>query len=100
MGRHLAWHSLYLQLLAESGLIGFGALVWFIAVLVGRSIRHFRKFKEVTPLVCLFTYLIIGASVQGIDAVSGVFLGMSLLAIDTIPRYRVSQSFRMVEEHA
>lgn len=86
-GRHLAWHALYLQIIGETGLLGFIALVWIMGSLLGRGIRHLRRWGEIMPLIGIVAYLILGMSVSGFDAFSGVFLGLVLMAREKTPRF-------------
>jgi O-antigen ligase len=79
-GKELQWHSLYLQLLVETGAVGFlifGAILFAIG---NRAREHLRTTGEIVPLVTVLCYLTIGLSVSAIDAISGVYLGLALVA--------------------
>lgn len=85
-GRHLAWHSLYLQVLGETGLIGIVSLFWIMGSLIRRSFIHLRKWGEVTPLIGVVAFMTLGISVSGFDALSGIFLGLAFMARESSPR--------------
>jgi hypothetical protein len=90
-GRHLGWHALYLQMIGETGLIGTSLLLIFLGSLVVRGIRHWKISHEIAPLASILTYMVVGASVSGLDAISGVFIGLALLAGDVAPRLVLAQ---------
>ena len=94
-GRHLEWHSLYLQFVADAGMIGGILLVWFVWALIIRGIKYFRRTKEIIPLLALLTYLILAQSVQGVDAISGVFIGLALLGQASASSFRIKGRFRI-----
>jgi O-antigen ligase len=76
------WHSLYLLIGAETGLIGLSALGLLLAVLMVRAYRHLRTCGESVPLLGILCLMIIGVSVSGTDAISGVFLGLAFVGGD------------------
>ena len=85
-GRHLLWHALYLQVIGETGSIGMIALLWILGSLIFRSVGHLRKWGEAMPLVGIITYMMIGLSVSGFDAFSGVYMGLAFMAREQHPR--------------
>jgi O-antigen ligase len=85
--RHLIFHSLYEQIIAECGLLGFIPLMFIIGFLVRRAIVHLRRFGEITPLVGIVGFMLIGVSVTAFDFVSGVFFGLALMAREPNPRF-------------
>ncbi|MBZ5676157.1 MAG: O-antigen ligase family protein [Acidobacteriia bacterium] len=91
-GRHLGWHALYLQMIGETGLIGTSLLFVFLGALVVRGVRHWKTSHEIAPLASILTYMVVGASVSGLDAISGVFVGLALLAGDVAPRLVLAQA--------
>jgi len=91
-GRHLGWHALYLQMIGETGLIGTSLLIVFLGVLVVRGVRHWKSCNEIAPLASILTYLVVAASVSGLDAISGAFIGLALLAGDVPPRMVLAQA--------
>lgn len=89
------WHSLYLLLICETGLLGLSALFLLFGVLAARAVRHLRFCGEVLPLMALVCFLWIGVSVSGIDAISGVFLGFAFTGGDysAFRRLRIARVF-------
>jgi O-antigen ligase len=85
--RHLIFHSLYEQIIAECGLLGFIPLMFILGFLLRRGIVHFRTFDELTPLVGIVGFMLIGMSVTAFDFVSGVFFGVALMAREPQPRF-------------
>jgi O-antigen ligase len=79
-GKELQWHSLYLQLLVETGAVGFLAFGAILLAIGNRAREHLRTTGEIVPLVAVLCYLTIGLSVSAIDGISGVYLGLALIA--------------------
>ena len=80
-GRYIIWHSLYLQIGAETGLLGLSLLALFLFALFQRATRQLRTKATVIPLLGALGYALIGVSVPGLDAASGLFLGLGLLSL-------------------
>jgi O-antigen ligase len=85
--RHLIFHSLYEQIIAECGMLGFIPLMIILGYLLKRGISHYRKIGELTPLVGIVGFMLIGMSVTAFDFVSGVFFGIALMAREPNPRF-------------
>jgi O-antigen ligase len=79
-GDEMAWHSLYMQVGVETGLMGLLLLLFMLFSLVGGGIAHWRFSGDSVPLHGALSFVIIGMSVTGFDAASGLFLGLSLLS--------------------
>ncbi len=79
-GRRQGWHAVYMHVGVETGLIGLGALMIILVPLIFHGIRHWRYSGDTVPLLGILSYLLIGASVIGMDAASGVYLGLALLS--------------------
>jgi O-antigen ligase len=79
-GKELQWHSLYLQLLVETGAVGFLTFGAILLAIGNRAREHLRTTGEIVPLVAVLCYLTIGLSVSAIDGISGVYLGLALVA--------------------
>lgn len=79
-GHNLIWHSLYLQIGIECGSIGLLLLAALLISQVYRSLRHLYVHKEIVPLLGIVGFMTIGVSVPGIDGISGLFLGLSMLS--------------------
>jgi O-antigen ligase len=80
----------YLQLLVETGSLGFLIFAGILITIGIRALHHRRVTSEVIPLVAVVCYLTIGLSVSALDGISGVFLGLALLGDDSRGFYRVS----------
>jgi O-antigen ligase len=78
------WHALYLLIGTETGLIGLICLAGFLGTLLRRGLVHWRSCGELGPLLALICFMIIGVSVSGIDAISGVFLGFAFVGSDLL----------------
>jgi O-antigen ligase len=89
-GSQVAWHSLYLHIGVETGVIGFIALTLLLLPLLWRGFICWRSTGDSVPLIGLIGFMVIGLSVSGFDASSGVFLGLGLLGT----RKRSSRTFR------
>jgi O-antigen ligase len=89
-GGELQWHSMYLQLLVETGAVGFLIFGGILTAIGNRTQQHRRITGEIVPLVALLCYLTIGLSVSALDAISGVYVGLALLGGDSRGFCRVS----------
>ena len=97
--RHLLFHSLYLDVIVETGLLGFIPLICVLGLLLRRAILHLRRFGEVTPLVGVVAFMLIGMSVTAFDCISGVFLGLAFMSREQRPRFLAREMLiRTVEE--
>jgi O-antigen ligase len=76
------WHSLYLLIGAETGLLGLSALGTLLAVLIYKAFLHLRRCGEVVPLMSAMCLMFIGVSVSGTDAMSAIFLGLAFSGRD------------------
>jgi len=90
-GRHLNWHSLYLQIAAETGLLGMTALVFLLVAIARGAIQHWRNFGEMAPILAFIAYISIGVSVSAYDASCGLFIGLAMLGRTTVPRYQITR---------
>ncbi|HEX7361424.1 MAG TPA: O-antigen ligase family protein [Bryobacteraceae bacterium] len=79
-GQHFIFHSLYLQFAAETGVVGLTLLFIFLARVLGETRRHLAAAGEVVPLLGAVSFMAIGLSVSGFDPLSGIYLGLALLA--------------------
>jgi O-antigen ligase len=73
------WHSLYLHIGAETGLLGLGALATLLMVVVVQGWKHWKERREIVPFMCVLCFMFIGVSVSAVDAISGVFLGLAFV---------------------
>src|ERR1700735_1087741 len=100
--RHLIFHSLYEQIIAECGLLGIIPLMIILFALLRRGIMHYRRWGELVPLVGIVGFMLIGVSVTAFDFVSGVFFGLALMSHEPNPRYTMRElsATAMTEEEA
>ena len=89
--RHLLFHSLYEQIIAETGLLGAVPMVIILFAILRRAIRHYRRYGELVPLVGIVGFMLIGVSVTAFDFVSGVYLGLALSSREMMPRFSATQ---------
>lgn len=83
------WHSLYLHVGTESGLLGL-AILGGLMITIGRRCRAHRQMtSESLPLAALFGFATIGITVIGFDAISGIYVGLALLGGDLRSLYVV-----------
>lgn len=90
-GRHLNWHSLYLQIAAETGLIGVTALIFLLAAISRRAFKQWRTYGEMAPILAFMAYVAVGLSVSAYDANCGLFIGLALLGPEAAPRYQITR---------
>jgi O-antigen ligase len=86
------WHSLYLHIGAELGLIGLGLLGWLLGTLLWRSWQYWRFSGEVVPLVGVVAFMLVAVSVTGLDGISGIYLGLAFLGADRWTRRTVRRA--------
>jgi O-antigen ligase len=87
--KNIIWHSTYLQVGAETGLIGLSLLALLLGAIIRRAWLHYRRVGEIMPLIGIAGFMTIGMSVPGFDGLSGMFLGLALCACDFSRIYRV-----------
>lgn len=95
-GKPLKWHSLYLQIAGELGLVGIVAVSAFLIHLGWLAFRYWMRTSEVIPMLALACYMTIGISVSGFDSISGVYLGLAALSTTRAQHRRM----RFVTERA
>jgi O-antigen ligase len=88
----LNWHALYLHIAAETGSIGLTALFGLLIAIGRRTIRNWRAFGEITPILALIVYVFLGFSVSAFDANCGILLGMAMMGADFAPRYQLVEA--------
>ena len=79
VGRKAEWHSLFLQVLVETGLVGLTFLVVWLAVAFARVVAGLRRTGRLLPLVCFSGYVLTILTVSGNDTIAGTMLGIALL---------------------
>jgi hypothetical protein len=55
-------------------------------------VRHWRISGEIVPLLGITAFMFIGMSVSGMDAISGMYLGLALLGGDLSALVRVRRT--------
>lgn len=80
VGREMSLHSLYMQVAVETGLVGLVPLGLWFGVSAVRVASGTRRLGLVLPAACFLSFVLIAATVSGADTVSGMFLGLGLLA--------------------
>ena len=85
--RHLLFHALYAQIIAECGLVGFIPMVIILFATLRRAIGHYRRYGELVPVVGIVGFMLIGVSVTAFDFVSGVYLGLAFCTREPHPRF-------------
>ena len=78
-GSRLRWHSLYQQLAVETGVIGSAALLLLLIHMLKGNYRWWHDDGVITPLLGTVGFMLIAATVSGMDGASGLFLGLGLL---------------------
>lgn len=78
-GKPMAWHSLYLHVGVEAGVLGLAALCALTGSLLKGGLRAARHARAPLALTGTIGFTVVGLSVSGIDGLSGLFLGLALL---------------------
>jgi O-antigen ligase len=78
-GRPFAWHSLYQQLIVETGVIGMALLLLGLGHILIADYQRWRGHAELAPLLGTLSFMLIALTVSGLDAAAGLFLGLGLL---------------------
>jgi len=82
-GENLIFHSLFLQIGVELGLIGLAAVGFLFAMLIRTGVQHYLSYGEIVPLIGTLSFLMMGMSVTAFDPLGGTLLGVGLVACDT-----------------
>jgi len=78
-GINLQWHSLYLLVGAEMGILGLSLLSILLGLLIRDDVRHFRRCQEIVPLLGTLSFMLYGLSVSGFDSLGGMLLGLGFI---------------------
>lgn len=90
--QHFVFHSLYLQIAAETGSVGLFILFLFLGRVVVDAKRHLQVVGEAVPLLGIVAFMVVGLSVTGFDPLSGIYLGLALLARQAHTRGSIEHS--------
>lgn len=82
-GKETAWHSLYMQLIVETGLIGPAVVAVLFASLLRSGVRLWTTQRQIMPFLGTLCFFLIALTVSGLDAASGCFLGFGLMSATT-----------------
>jgi O-antigen ligase/polysaccharide polymerase Wzy-like membrane protein len=85
-GSKLAWHAIYMHVGVETGMIGLTILAGFLSILIFRGLLYRQRTGNVIPLIGILGFMTIGGSVVGIDAISGLYLGLAFLGTTFPPK--------------
>lgn len=77
VGKRVALHSLYMQMMVELGLAGLLVITCGLGWLFWNGLMEARVTGLVLPLVCLVGYAFVVVTVSGNDTVSGIMLGLA-----------------------
>lgn len=78
IGKKVALHSLFMQLMVETGIVGLVCFIGWLLAIFGKSLSCIRQYG-LLPLACFFAYVLTCISVSGSDINSGILLGMALV---------------------
>lgn len=82
-GEDLIFHSLFLQIGVELGLIGLAAVAVLFGMLIRAGVLHYVHYGEIVPLVGTLSFLMMALSVTALDPLGGTLLGVGLVACDS-----------------
>jgi O-antigen ligase len=83
IGKKVAFHSLFMQIAVDVGLIGLLLLTIGLAIAFFKIAFRLSSQRSIFPLICFLAYVFIVITVSGNDINSGIFLGIALLG--TVP---------------
>lgn len=78
-GHSMQWHSLYQHITVEAGFVGMGVLVLLFGWMIAINLREWRRSGTVLPLLGTVGFVLLAFTVSGMDAASGLFLGLGML---------------------
>jgi len=79
-GRRKVFHSLFMLIMVETGLLGLVPLLLWLGAVGLRVFRWTIRSGFTFPLTCLFGYLCTVLTVEGFDVGCGIYLGIALIA--------------------
>jgi O-antigen ligase len=79
VGHRVPFHSLYMQIGVELGLVGLVPMLVWLAMVLWRAARS-RRLLGAVPMVGAVCWALVALTVSANDTVSGVLLGLGLLA--------------------
>jgi O-antigen ligase len=94
-GKNIIFHSVYLQIAAETGMLGSVPLLILLVVVTRRCWAHFRMYHEVVPFIGIVSFMLLGMSVEGLEILGGTLLGVGLIGGNALNLWVVREE-RMV----
>lgn len=91
--KNIIFHSLYLQIAAETGIAGLTLLAVLLGSIVMRGVKHARTYGEIVPLLGAVSYMVMGLSVEALDIVGGMMLGIAFVGGNPANRWMVRSKF-------
>lgn len=85
-GKNLAWHSIYLQIGVETGLLGLTILTGFLMKLTLHGFVYCRMTKDIVPLLAILCFMAMGVFGHMLESLSGLFLGLAFLGTTFPPK--------------
>jgi hypothetical protein len=79
-GNDMQWHSLYQHVAVETGVIGLTVVLLLLGTTVHSAYRYWQRRRLLLPLLGMIGFVLIAATVTGMDAASGLLLGFGFLA--------------------
>lgn len=77
---NIPFHSLYLHVGAETGLLGLTILFAFLARAGLGTFRHRAETAEIGPMFGLAGFMVLGLSISALDMLSGLYVGLATIA--------------------
>ena len=93
-GKKFAWHSIYMHVGVETGMIGLIVLTIFFSKLILRVLLYRQVTGNVVPLTGILSFMTVGLFVPGIDGLTGLFLGLAFLGT-TLPEKKIMREIRI-----
>ena len=95
-GENLVYHSLYLQIGAELGLVGLSVLTLLLVMLIRNGIVHFLRYGEIVPIIGTLSFLTMALSVTALDSLGGTLLGIGFIGCDYSNLWIVRSEFGVI----
>jgi O-antigen ligase len=92
-GEERVFHSIYMQVGVETGMVGLIVLTGFFTKLIFTGLWYRHVTGSIVPLFGIVGFMTIGISVVGMDGISGLFLGLAFLGT-TIPPKKIMKETR------
>jgi O-antigen ligase len=87
--KNIIFHSLYLQAAVEMGVAGMILLAVLLWSIVRRGMAHASHYGEIVPLLGAVSFMIMGVSVEALDIVGGMMLGIAFVGGNPSNLWRV-----------